>query len=663
MNKKLARLLQPGMALYFLVLLAFAAAALAFQMYYLAIVEAAVALLLFIYFEVSNHRRRREIIQYIQNETYSIDTASRDTPMSIPLPMAVLRMDDGEVIWANELFLQLTGGRERLFELRISDVFPDFPTDWLMEGRPEAPADVRVNNRRYRVYGNLVRSQNGETALPLATIYWVELTDLLDTREEFQASRPVVCTILVDNYDELTSSLTDNQISNLDAALNGRISEWAEGVGGILRKLERNRYLFIFESRWLDGFIQKKFSLLESIREVTNPAGIAATVTLGIGRDGETLLETSSFSSLAVEMSLSRGGDQAVIKDRVTFTFYGGRTRETEHQSSVKSRVVASSLSELIAQSSHIFVMGHKNADLDAVGAAAGVICICRKKGKAGRIVIDLEHNASKALIARLQAQEEYAGCFISPQEALLQADPESLLIVVDTNRPDQVEARPLLESMLRVAVIDHHRRAADYIDNVTLNFHEPSASSAAELVTELLQYAVETRDILRCEAEALLAGICLDTKNFTLRTGSRTFEAAAFLRRCGADTVEVKKLFQNDLEQTVARYRIVQAARQYRGQIAIAALDYTTDRVTAAQAADELLNVSGIQASFVVYPDGERVIISGRSIGEANVQRILEPLGGGGNGAAAGAQVPGELRSVLQKLVQSIDRFYESQT
>ena len=305
--------------------------------------------------------------------------------------------------------------------------------------------------------------------------------------------------------------------------------------------------------------------------------------------------------------------------------------------------------------------MGHRMADLDAFGAAMGLVCICRKRGRPVRIVLDLENNAAKSLLLALQEHPEYDNLFLSGEDALLAADGRSLLIVVDTNRPDQVESRALLESVNRVAVIDHHRRAADYIEQVVLNLHEPFASSASELVTEILQYAVEPKEIRTMEAQALLAGIVLDTKNFSVRTGSRTFEAAAFLRRAGADTVDVKKLFQNDLDDTIARYQIVQAARLYRNEIAIAALEYATTRTLAAQAADELLNIKGILTSFVLYPDGERVVISARSIGEANVQVILEPLGGGGNAATAGAQIPDKsVREVLTELVASIDKFYE---
>ena len=408
--------------------------------------------------------------------------------------------------------------------------------------------------------------------------------------------------------------------------------------------------------------VDDKFSLLESIHEITNPSGLPASLSIGLGVDGAGFDEGYDFAALSIEMALSRGGDQAVVKDRFNFSFYGGRKREADYRSKVRSRVTANSLMELIGQSSHVFVMGHKNADLDAVGAAMGVCCLCRKRGKKCSIVIDLEKNAAPKLIAEIQTVPQYRDIFISGQDALLMADNRSILIVVDTNRPDQVECQPLLEAITKVCVIDHHRRAADYISPVVVNLHEPYASSAAELVTELLQYTVEKKDVLPIEAKSLMAGICLDTKFFNVRTGERTFEAAASLRRLGADTTEVKLLLQNDFQDTIEKYEIIKSARLYRDEIAIAALDVSTTRVLAAQAADELLNISGITASFVLYPDGDQVIISARSIGDANVQMILEPLGGGGNTATAGAQVKNaDMKETMDALVESIDRFYDN--
>ena len=350
-----------------------------------------------------------------------------------------------------------------------------------------------------------------------------------------------------------------------------------------------------------------------------------------------------------------------LIKDRLNFNFYGGRARESAHRSKVRSRVTANSLMELIGNSSQVFIMGHRMADLDAVGAAMGVACLCRKKQKPFRIVLDQEKNVSQRLVQEILAVGDYKDVFISCQDALLLCDASSVLIVVDTNRPDQVECQPLLEAIPKVCVIDHHRRAADYISPVVVNFHEPYASSASELVTELLQYAVEPADVMPIEAKSLLAGIFLDTKSFNVRVGERTFEAAAFLRRLGADPIEVKKLLQSDLSTTMARYQIIKSARVYRGDIAIAALNTTTSRPLAAQAADELLNITGFRSSFVLYPSDDQVIISARSIGDVNVQVILEALGGGGNAATAGAQVKNcTVQEALDRLIASIDRYFD---
>ena len=432
-------------------------------------------------------------------------------------------------------------------------------------------------------------------------------------------------------------------------------------TGLMLRRLEKNRFLFVFEKRDLDDAVSNKFSLLEDVHRIASPTGLAASVSIGLGVDGSCFEESYNFASLALEMALSRGGDQAVIKNRLNFTFFGGRSVEADYTSKVRSRVTASSLMELIGQSSRVFVMGHRTADLDSLGAAMGICCMCRKKGKQASIVIDLEKNSAQRLIKEVQKVPEYDGVFLSGQEAMVACDNGSILVVVDTNRPDQVEWKPLLEAIGKVCVVDHHRRAADYISPVVVNLHETYASSASELVTELITYAVDSSDVLAIEAKALLAGICMDTKFFNVRSGERTFEAAAALRRMGADTTDVKLLMQNDFHDTVTKYQIVKSARLYRGELAIAALNYTVPRPLAAQAADEMLNIAGITASFVLFPDENQVIISARSIGRVNVQVILEPLGGGGNAMVAGAQVKElDVKQTLDRLVESIDQFYE---
>ena len=658
MNKHISRLLYPGTVWYFVVMLLFVAAAAVLKQYYLAAGALAVTLTVFLVTRRLMSSRKRQLMEYVQSAT---DAVGISVQAGSAFPMAVIHLPENEIIWGNPAFYQITGLNDGVRYQTLDNVIPGFTTDWLREGRTELPGDRLIGTRRYRVYGNYVKSEDSETSVLLATIYFADMTEMFNIRDEFLRTRPIITLLLVDNYDELTNKLSDSAVSTLDAQINETVSEWIADCHALSRKIERNRYLIVFESRDLGRLQDGKFSILDAIRRITTPAGLAATISLGIGKDGANFEENYRFASLAIEMSLSRGGDQAVIKDRYNFTFFGGRTKETERHTRVKSRVMAGSLSELISQSSTVYIMGHRMADLDALGSAVGLLSLCRKRERPARIVIDLQNNACGNLIAELQADPLFSDVFLSGQDALVEADSHSLLIVVDTNRPDQVEYKPLLESMSRIAVIDHHRRAADYIEQVVLSLHEPSASSASELVTELLQYAVSQKDLAPIEAQALLAGIVLDTKNFSVRTGARTFESAAYLRKAGADPVDIKKLLQNDLDDTLTRYQVVQAARLYRGEIAIACMEDTISRTVAAQAADELLTISGITASFVLYPTAEQVIISARSIGTCNVQAVLEPLGGGGNGATAGAQIRGQsLRDVLEALVASIDQFYQ---
>ena len=656
-NRKLGRMLRPGMGMYFVVMALFCAAALLTQQYWLAAAESSVTLLVFTLYVVNRRKRDKEIQKQLEEYTNTLESSSQGES---PLPAVLVRLGDGGIIWANHRFSELTGYADTMMEQHLDEVMPGFSTDWLASGKTESPRDVRLGNSRYRVYGTTRRAEDSRGTM-LGVLYFSDLTELYQIRDEYIRSRPVVSIILIDNYEELTKNLTESAISTMNAKLNETITQWTEGYKGLLRKLERNRFLFIFEKRDLSDAIEDKFSLLEDIHEIASPSGLPASISIGMGVDAENFEEGYNFAALSIEMALSRGGDQAVVKDRFNFTFYGGRNKEADYRSKVRSRVTANSLMELIGQSGHVFIMGHKNADLDAVGAAVGICCLCRKKGRKANIVIDLEKNASQKLIEEIQLQPEYKDIFISGQDALLMADNRSILIVVDTNRPDQVECKPLLEAITKVCVVDHHRRAADYINPVVVNLHEPYASSASELVTEILLYAVEQKDVLPIEAKSLMAGICLDTKFFNVRTGERTFEASAALRRMGADTTEVKKLLQNDFQDTMAKYQIIKSSRLYKEEIAIAALNTPTTRVLAAQAADELLNISGITASFVMYPDNDQVIISARSIGKANVQMILEPLGGGGNTATAGAQLRNtDVKDALDQLVASIDKFYE---
>lgn len=659
MNRKLARLFQPSFQLYFVCLVLFALIS-AFFSIPLAVVELAAILALAVYSRQHTNRCRREIARYLENVTGTVDTATKDTMANSPLPMIIFRPESDDIIWTNDRFLQLTGEREHLFDAKLSALIPGFDSRWLMEGKTECPTEVEYGSRRFLVFGHLVRT-GGRSGGFLATTYWVDVTEFSLIRERYQATRPVAAVLLLDNYDELMKNLTENQRSALVSEIDSRLDEWVAESGGMLRRYQRERYLFIFDEQYLAKFIENKFDILDAIHQVVNPSGINATLSIGVGKDGETYRELFQFANLSIDMALSRGGDQAVIRNKFTFEFYGGRSKETEKRTKVKSRVMANALSALVSDSSQVFIMGHRSPDNDCLGAAAGVCALCRKNGVPVHIIKEAAPPPAQELIDRLSSLPEYQDCFLTAQEALLIADSRSLTVVVDTNRPDQVQAAELLESCNRVAVIDHHRRAATYIEGAALNYHEPYASSASEMVTELLQYIVEPNQILRSEAEALLAGIVLDTKNFTMRTGGRTFEAAAFLRRSGADTAEVKKLYQNDLADTVAKYALIQNAQLYRDHIALAVSPQPVNRIIAAQAADELLNIMGIDTSFVVAPDGDKVNLSARSMGDTNVQVILEKLGGGGNAAAAGGQVSGQsVDEVAQALKEAIDQYFE---
>ncbi len=622
------------------------------------VAELVATTLLLIFLLVTRHRRRKKADAVIAETIQDLSRAGKNALLDSPFPMVVFRPESGEVIWSNDRFLEVTGRREHLADVRITMAVPEFDAQWLLDGESQSPVEYSVHGRRYLVFGSLT-ARTGEERNLLATTYWIDITDLADIRERFYATRPLVFIIVIDNYEELIRNISDSDRSSLRAAVEQQLNLWTTDCNGFLCRYDRDRYLFLMEEQYLDGMKQNRFSVLDMVHSVVSPNGISASLSIGIGRDGS-FDEMFRYAALAMEMALSRGGDQVVIKNRFDFEFHGGRSKEQERRTKVKSRVMANALEELILSSPLIYVMGHRHADLDAVGAAVGVAAIARKKGVEVHIIQEDKVVPGTVMTKVLEKDKDYETLFVSPEEAISQVNGETLLVVVDTNRPDQVISQPLLNACRKVAVIDHHRRAADYISNAVLNYHEPYASSASELVTELIQYSIDPSDLKRVEAEALLAGIVLDTKNFTLRTGGRTFEAAAFLRRCGADTAEVRKLFQNDLSRTILRYEVLKDATFVHEGVAVASCLQSVDRIVAAQAADELLNVQGVEASFVVYADDECVNISGRSSGEVNVQVILETLGGGGNGNAAGAQLRDtSVKETLRRLSAAISAYF----
>ena len=658
MNKKISRILKTNVTLYMLCLALFVLAAIPVDLR-LAIGEAVMAILVYVLCRKRSRSTQQSLRQYLDRLNGGMDSARASNMLFAPLPMMVFSLHSEEILWGNDSFMQLSGKGEELFDMHVEAVVPQFNTHWILEDKRECPELVMWNDRIYRVFGSVSRhGEMGRSEEPLATTYWMDVTELEQMRQTLEMTQPVVAILMIDNYEELMKACPESKRSAVLAALEEKLNEWAAPSNGLLLGYDRDRFLFVFEEKDYAGYAEKRFDLLERVREVVAGEGVAATLSIGIGRDGDSFEEL--FKNAA--MALSRGGDQAVVKDKLNFDFYGGRSKATEKRTKVKSRVMANALGELIDDAKQVYVMGHKYADMDCLGAAAGICCIARKKGKRVQIVMDTENNAVHPVLRKLRALPEYKDVFIGGGDAFLRVQPGTLLVVVDTNRPASVESESLLETCNRVAVIDHHRRGSSYIEKMALNYHEPYASSASELVTELLQYLVEPGDMLLEEAEALLAGLVLDTKNFTNRTGGRTFEAAAFLRRRGADTQEVQRIFQSDLQSMISRYDIIRQAQLYHENIAVVALEEECDRVTAAKAADELLTLKGVQASFVLYKKDDGVYISARSLGDVNVQVIVEALGGGGNSTTAGGQVAdttvGEVR---EKLLEKIDQYFEN--
>ena len=661
MNKNLRRLAEPGATIHMFVLVAFAVATLLFGLYELAAIEAGVILLLVVISIFAKRRREKQLAAYIESITYETENAKNNTLMNFPLPIAVFRLADSVIVWGNDMFFDMCGEHGTRMDASIARMVPQFSGKWLLEGKTQYPTLLELSGRKYQLHGNIIRSDKGDDQNAFMGItYWVDVTDYDKIRQEYEHTRPVAGIVIIDNLEEMIRNQPDRVKNDIRDAVEDKLKEWCDGFHGILRRYDRDRYLVMMERQDMERLRQEKFKITDEIHQVESPTGIGASISIGLGIDGENFGEVLQFADMASELALSRGGDQTVIKNSMSFEFYGGRGYEVEKRTKVKSRVMSNALAELVKDSSRVLVMGHRFADLDSVGAAVGVCCFARQFGVKSNIVIDMHHNAAKSLIESVRKAPEYRDAFISPQEAMAKADSHTLLVLVDTNRPEQVEDRDLLLSCIRVAVIDHHRVAATYIQNVALGFVEPYASSTCELVTELLQELREPAGILRCEAEALLAGIVLDTKSFTIRTGERTFDAAARLRRTGADTAEVKKLLQTDMEDAIAKYKIMQSAQLYR-KVAVAAPKEPQTRVVAAQAADELLNISGVDASIVVARDSKgKTFASARSIGELNVQLIMERLGGGGNRSAAAAQFDDcDVKEAVKRVYAAIDEYF----
>lgn len=640
MDKKLKRMIQPGYHFYFAIFLLFALSC-AYASWVHAAIGIALFLMMYVIYRQREKRRRLEMMRYLQGVTLDAGQTARSSIVDFPLPTMIVRASTNVILWANDAFCEASGHWDCAPNEHLYELAPDLDTHWLAEGKNQYPGEVRIDKNFFWVYGSLMTEKDVDEVL--LVLYFVPCTEYIQCRDRYALSRPIVSIISIDNYEELMKNASDSEKSSILAEIDRKVGQWAQDSCSLLRKYDRDKYIFVLESCELTKLVAKKFSILDDVRSIQSRSGVVATLSIGIGKEGETFAECLDYAGVALDMALSRGGDQAVIKTKYNFDFYGGLSKELEKRTKVKSRVIANAMMQLFRDSSQVMVMGHQSSDMDSVGAAIGMACAVRAHGKPVHIVVRKERTLARGLIDRIEAVEGYEDLFMDPQEAMVHCDYNTLLIVVDTNRPDYVESPSLLASINKVAVIDHHRRAASYIEDFALNLHEPYASSASELVSELLQYMVQSNEIRREEAECLLAGIYLDTKGFSIKTGVRTFEAAAYLKRAGAEMVEVKKLFQSTFQEYMVCQKIISAAHDCGGGVILAvSAEEVSDRALAAQAADNLLNIIGVRASIVAFRSGEDTIISARSLGQINVQIVMEKLGGGGNITSAGAQLRG---------------------
>lgn len=520
---------------------------------------------------------------------------------------------------------------------------------------------VQIGNKVYSVLGEYIRSKN-EASENITILYFIDITQSIKEKKKYEDSKTCIGILTVDNYEEIIQRIEVENRPQVIAEIEKVIYEWASSTGGIVIKNDRNTFIYVFEYKYLKEIKENKFGILDQIKEINVEAGIQLTLSIAISTDGETNYEKYKTALESMDIVLGRGGDQAVIKEDGKYVFFGGRTEEIEKRTKVKARTVAHALENLIKESENVLIMGHSNGDIDSMGSSLGVYRLAKTLEKEVNIVNNTYGMTLSKFIEELEKDDEYKNAIISKNEALNKATNKTLLIITDTHKQNYVEVPELLDKASEIVIIDHHRRSTDYIENATLTFQEVYASSASELVTEILQYTDVKIKLKPIEVEGLYGGIMVDTKNFTFKTGVRTFEAAAYLRKCGVDIIKVKKWFQSDLNSYNEIANIVRNAEMYENSIAIAIYDKEDKdaNLICAKAADELLTISDITASFVLGNVGDKICISGRSIGDVNVQLILEKLGGGGHITLAGAQVEGmTLEEVKQELINRINEYF----
>ena len=589
----------------------------------------------------------------------SLEHIMSDAVLSLPMPSLIVR-ESGEVVWSNPPAKQGVFPGQELFGHNIAELVPGL--DWQAESSAEG-RDIVIGERHYTVF--LMHSSS--TKEPLTIICLVDDNDLKHYTQEYFDSRPYVLTMLIDNYSELFTDAKENERSRTMGQIEHIIETFAEENHGLVKKLDRDRFLAVVEERYMKRVIEDRFPILNAIRAVDTGDRNNATMSIGVSPMAASLHESETISRQALDMALGRGGDQVALRQKNGYEFFGGTGRGVEKRNKVRARIMANAITEVATTCDNILIMGHRFADLDCLGAAIGMYAGLSTLGKPCSIVLDTEKSLAQPLYRHmLQQDKHYEEAFVSPAQGLDMVSRNTLLVVVDTHIPSILESREIYEACRNVIVIDHHRKMVDYIDNAVIFHHEPYASSASEMVAELVQYFGDKYKPNSAAAEAMLAGMMLDTKNFIQRTGVRTFEAAAYLRKMGADTVEVKRMFATSMSAYQERCKVVAAAQIYR-HCAICGVEEKIQEIkmVSAQAADELLGIEDVDASFVFYYESDDVVAySARSMGRINVQIIMEKLGGGGHLTMAGAQTKGiTLEEGGRRLKQAIDEYYSDLT
>ena len=615
------------------------------------------------YSYLANNKRKSEISEQLQDLTLTVDSAAKSSLINAPFPLVILETD-GNIVWKSSKFITEFANID--INNYLNDLIIDIKNEIENNQDKKIKTIIRkleINKKKYKIHAEFVktkRSERKKQAKYMLILYFIDETEMYELKQENENKKLCVGIIMVDNYEEVIQRLDAEQKTQLMAKVERTIYDWVNETNGILLKEERDSYVYIFEQRYLDMIKDGKFAILDMIKDIVRKDKIQLTLSIAISNEGETDREIYKSATAAMDVILGRGGDQAVIRENGKYQFFGGKAEEVEKRTKVKARIVAHALEELMSECEKIMIMGHTNPDIDVMGSALGIYRMAKTLDKEVYILTNNESASIKPFLTNIQ--EEYQEALIDRETALEKIDSETLLVIVDTHKKSYVEEPELLDKTNKIVIIDHHRRSADFIDQSILTFQEVYASSASELVTEIIQYTQKDIELKTIEAEALYAGVMMDTKNFTFKTGVRTFEAAAYLRRCGVDIIKVKKWFQSDLESYNKIAEIVKRAEVIHETIAISSYEIIEKDTSliCAKAADELLTIGNITASFVLGNMDNKVCISGRSIGDINVQMILEKLGGGGHITLAGAQLENvTIDEAKKELIEKIEEYF----